>query len=259
MKQSTLSQDLQTLQNEVQQAELKKFETNAQLADLQKRYQQLQADFDTKTTELLGQQRHLLTQDREKLLEKFAVLQKKLKDIYKEIREAQKLAISSNLKAAQLTDLTKSLERQVDILRIDKETTLIQRSSLKKEIISCLSQLEQAKHNNIKLVSQNSDTESKISAMHETEKELQMSIDQKNRQIIELEQKNREIDAKIDERTAIKRRELNGLLEYEKKTREDLAHRQLILDEREQNVTIRERKADVQEQTIEHNANLLEL
>lgn len=229
------------------------------MVDREKRLSQLDNETTTTTARLLEEQRLKLAIEAEKAKQ----LLTRYKERTTEEREAAEVAheelIHTQTRLDKLTDIIKTLEKQIDVLTIDNEALSQRHTKLQQQITTENSRLGRLIEQNDTLNATKSQVELDISGLEALKERLDNAINQLEAKQDELATKNETIEVEIDNKIAVKRIQLEELVKYETETRKDLANRSLALDEREKIVAVRERKADMQEQVIEQNANLLEL
>lgn len=159
----------------------------------------------------------------------------------------------------RLQDVTKQLKNITERLQEDRSSATEQFQALKGDITSYRHELDQLKTATAaealkkeQLIGENQVLQDTYDDLNRTSEGLEVDITTKRSGIAEEEAKHARVVATAKEK-------LDDFASYEQKTREDLSHREMDLDEREKVVSIRERKVDDQEAMVRNNASLLDL
>lgn len=266
MKQPSLADQVKELSIEADLAQNRIIAANAQLADLQKRTQQLDFEFKAETLRLRKQQSSLLAQDKQKALTELDEIKKRRAIEREAVVIAHEQMLKYSQKGRLLTIKIQNIQKDVDILTIDRETLVSRINNIKSDInsenrrlLAIKAETEVVFQTKTVLELQVIELTDKIPELETEEERLLGEIVSLNKEYSAIKLKNQTGEDDITDRIRIKKIELRELQKYENETRQDLANRKLDLDEQEKVIRIRERKVASQEATIVQNAGLLEL
>lgn len=259
MKELTTAEQLIQQAEVASQLEERITSLNAQLADREKRLQLLDSEFAVKVERLQTDQTKKL---RKALLP--------LEELRNTTQEEVDILISNKI---TLTDSIDFGKIELDTLMIDIEQT---RKSLQALAVTRSEENDRFNTIRLKTIAERRTTEATRTTNTQLLQENQRLLDDnevlkdKN---VNLKDKNIELATNIAKSEAKlvasmdqykplidkSQRKLDELMITEKRTREDLAIREINVENREKTVAVRERKADINDELIQRNATLLEL
>lgn len=229
------------------------------MGDLQKRKQLLEGEITVQTDRLLTKQQVILHDKEESANIELVNVQNFIIDSKKELSDTKQSAKTIANQRDILEESRNSLQREVDILSIDNDNLQERLKITKKEISDHIYRKEALSKDISELLGQQIVLKKSIDNLSEEKIGLELSITDSKSLLKSLKSKNETIEIEIDSKIRLKRQQLDEFIQYEQLTRQELTDKQKALEARELIVTVREHKADSQEQIIQTNANLLEL
>lgn len=257
--QDSVSQQLAKMQQEAATLEQTAQHRKNEVQAAQDKLNKLDAEFERKTAKLLAEQRETLDADARVLKETIKAGQRRLTTIKEEIEASlnQKLEIERQIPDAseQLYTATKAIESAQD------------------EVVEARKQLEAAKSELNEVVTSKSQLEPDVSKLNTEKLELTDELEQLATKRDAILVAIADVDAEYSQKVATRESELKlaeaklldvrqsielEATEFEK-TRSSLAEWQKILADKDQNLRIREQKAEQSERKIIQNSNLMNL
>lgn len=232
---------------------------NAELPAAQKKLNRLQSEFESETKRLLAERQaslYLVVKESEEALEELRSEQFILKDsIVKLIGQKEDLLVELSNGESVLTNTQELLSE----LKTNVESEKTNLSNLKSEQIGVQSSVDALKAQIAPLREDKASLTVDIEDLYKQKVELIDFIELKNKEFEALKEvSERDLSILKEQKSAIIRQNIEAqtILKAE---REDLAIRKQTADKRDNNLKIREMKVSQGEQSIEANANLLNL
>jgi chromosome segregation ATPase len=229
------------------------------LADRQKRLDSLNSEYELKLKKLLDKEAATLVKSRESFDKQIEILKTALDIAKADTAEILKAKTQLENEIQELILQREDLFKAVESLKLIKETISQQVEKLNAKMIALKHKKASLEDSGGEVLAKLSESIDQLALSADKNEELKVLNSELTTKRDKLSNEIETIEADIEKKIQVKRIELEELVSYENRTREDLARQTEAIVERERVVTIRERKADSQEFTIQRNANLLDL